>query len=346
MNRPRLAAAAVAILLVAGSAGWSFYKEVVVGQAMGDAAEAFIATLNDEQRQTVVLAYDVPQRVDWHFIPKEERKGLQIRHMSEEQRKAAHALLQTALSQAGYDKATQIMHLENLLHEFEAGKGRFLRDPERYYFTIFGDPASSGRWGLSVEGHHLSLNFVVEEGEVISSTPQVFCTNPATVKNENSAGVKVGTRVLADEEQLAFDLVNSLSAEQKAAALFAETALQEVRDPGSPQPPQDPAIGLPAADMTADQQAVLQKLLDTYAGAMPATVAEARLAAIEQAGLDNVHFAWAGATEPGIGHYYRIQGPTFVVEFVNTQPDAAGNIANHIHTVWRDMRGDFGVPIE
>jgi hypothetical protein len=152
--------------------------------------------------------------------------------------------------------------------------------------------------------------------------------------------------VLADEEQLAFDLVQSLTAEQKKTAIFAETALKEVRDPGTPQPPRDAAIGLPAADMTAEQQAVLQKLLDTYAGAMPSAVAEARLAAIEQAGLDKVHFAWAGATEPGIGHYYRLQGPTFVVEFVNTQPDAAGNIANHIHTVWRDMRGDFGVPIE
>lgn len=344
MKRTRLLAAALVLAL--GTAGWSYYKEVVVGQAMTDAAGAFIATLDAEQKQTAVLAYDVPQRVDWHFIPKAERKGLQIRHMTEPQRQAAHSLLQTALSQAGYDKATQIMHLENLLHEFEAGKGQNIRDPERYYFTIFGAPAASGRWGLSVEGHHLSLNFVVENGEVISSTPQVFCTNPATVKNENATGVKVGTRILADEEQLAFDLVQSLSAEQKKTALFADTAPAEVRAPGSPQPPQDPAIGLPAADMTADQQALLQKLLDTYAGDMPATVAEARLAAIEKAGLDHVHFAWAGATEPGIGHYYRIQGPTFVVEFVNTQPDAAGNIANHIHTVWRDMHGDFGVPIE
>lgn len=344
MNRPRIAVAAASLLIFA-SAGWSFYKEVVVGQAMTDAAAAFIGTLDAEQKQTAVLAYDVPQRVDWHFIPKAERKGLQIRNMTEEQRKAAHALLQTALSQAGYDKATQIMHLENLLHELEAGRGQNIRDPQRYYFTIFGNPASSGRWGLSVEGHHLSLNFVVENGEVISSTPQVFCTNPATVKNENASGVKVGTRILADEEQLAFDLVQSLTAEQKKTALFADKAPAEVRDPGSPQPPQDPAIGLPAADMTADQQAVLQKLLDTYAGAMPASVAAARLAAIEKAGLDSVHFAWAGATEPGVGHYYRIQGPTFVVEFVNTQPDAAGNVANHIHTVWRDMHGDFGVPI-
>lgn len=345
MFRPRLLLVA-ALVLACGSAGWTFYKEVLVGESMGEAANAFIATLDNEQKQTVVLAYDVPQRVDWHFIPKEERKGLQIRHMSEPQRKAAHALLQTALSEAGYDKAQQIMHLEALLNELEAGGGRFLRDPERYYFTIFGDPASSARWGLSVEGHHLSLNFVVEGGEVISSTPQVLCANPAVVKNENEVGVKVGTRVLADEEQLAFDLVNALSDEQKQTAIFDETALQEVRDPGSPQPPQDAPIGLAAAKMNDQQGQLLRKLIETYTGAMPAPVAEARLAAIDEAGMEGVHFAWAGATEPGIGHYYRIQGPTFLVEFVNTQPDAAGNIANHIHTVWRDMRGDFGIPVE
>lgn len=345
MLRPRSLLVAV-LVLACGSAGWSFYKEALVGDAMGDAAEAFIGTLDDEQQQTVVLAYDVPQRVDWHFIPKDERKGLQIKHMSEPQRKAAHALLQTALSEAGYDKAQQIMQLESLLNELEGGRGRNLRDPERYYFTIFGDPSSSERWGLSVEGHHLSLNFVVEGGEVVSSTPQVFCTNPAVVKTENEVGIKVGTRVLADEETLAFDLVNALSDEQKQKAIFAETALQEVRDPGSPQPPQDAPIGLPASQMTEEQGKLLRQLIETYAGAMPAPVAEARLAAIDEAGMEGVHFAWAGATEPGIGHYYRIQGPTFLVEFVNTQPDAAGNIANHIHCVWRDMRGDFGVPVE
>ena len=238
------------------------------------------------------------------------------------------------------------MHLESLLNELEGGRGRNLRDPERYYFTIFGDPASSGRWGLSVEGHHLSLNFVVEGGEVVSSTPQVFCTNPAVVQTENKVGIKVGTRVLAEEETLAFDLVNALSDEQQGTAIFAQTALQEVRDPGSPQPPRDAPIGLPAGQMTEEQGKLLRQLIETYAGAMPAPVAEARLAAIDEAGMDGVHFAWAGATEPGIGHYYRIQGPTFVVEFVNTQPDAAGNIANHIHCVWRDMRGDFGIPVE
>jgi hypothetical protein len=336
----------VAVMLLAASAGLSYYRTVATGTAMAEGARAFVNSLTAEQRTVALLPYDAPQRINWHFIPLEERKGLQIRNMSEAQRAAAHELLRSALSQVGYDKAKQIMSLETLLHELEGSRRRFLRDPERYYFTVFGEPSSAGRWGLSVEGHHLSLNFVVEGDTVVSSTPQVFCSNPAEVKNENQSGIAVGTRVLRDEEALAFALVNSLSDEQLQAAIFDATALKEVRDPGTPQPPQDPPIGLAAAKLTADQRQQLRSLIEVYTGAMPDDVGDGRLKGIDAADFGTVHFAWAGATEPGIGHYYRIQGPTFVLEFVNTQPDAAGNKANHIHTVWRDMRGDFGVPVQ
>ena len=266
--------------------------------------------------------------------------------MSDAQKSAAHDLLRSALSQVGYDKATQIMSLESLLHELEGSGRRFARDPLRYYFTVFGEPDSSSRWGLSIEGHHLSLNFVVQGDKVVSSTPQVFCTNPAEVKNQNETGIEIGTRVLGDEETLAFDLVNSLDDEQKQAAIFDAKAPREVREPGSAQPPQAPPIGLPASKLNSDQQKLLRSLIEVYGNAMPDEVASERLSAIESAKFENIHFAWAGPTEPGIGHYYRLQGPTFLLEFVNTQPDAAGNPANHVHTVWRDMRGDFGVPIK
>jgi len=343
MKRARWFVVAALILTVARG-GWTYYKEAAAATAMTDAANAFVATLDNEQKQTVLLDYDSPRRVDWHFIPKEERKGLQLHNMTDPQRKAAHDLLRSALSQVGYDKATKIMSLEGLLNELEMGKGRFLRDPVRYYFTIFGNPADGGRWGLSVEGHHVSLNFVVEGGKVVASTPQVFGCNPATVKTENKVGIALGTRVLKDEEQLAFDLVNSLSGEQRSKAIIDEKAPTEVRAAGEAQPPQDPPVGLPASELTADQQKQLRSLIEVYTSAMVNQVAHDRLAAIDNAGMDGVHFAWAGPTEPGIGHYYRIQGPTFLVEFVNTQPDAAGNPANHIHTIWRDMSGDFGLP--
>ncbi len=327
-------------------AGWTFYRETSPGVEMSDAATEFVKLLDDEQRKTALLSYedDTDQRVNWHFIPMEHRKGLQVKHMNAEQRKVALQLLQAALSESGYSKAKQIMAIEKLLAEIE-GKGRFVRDPERYYFTLFGADFG-GRWGLSVEGHHLSLNFVVEDNKVISSTPQFFAANPAVVKTENTSGFELGTRILAKEEQLGFDLVNSLNDDQRKMAVIAKEAPREIRAAGETQPPPDAPVGIPARRLTSDQQSVLSKLIHEYATVVPAMIAEQRLSAMENAGFDNVHFAWAGATMPGIGHYYRIQGPTFLIEFVNTQPDASGNPANHIHCVWRSMRGDFAIPIE
>jgi len=238
------------------------------------------------------------------------------------------------------------MALEGLLKELEKNRtGTPLRDPERYYFTIFGKPSVEGKWGLSVEGHHLSLNFVVEKDKVVASTPSVFCTNPAIVKNEG-AGIAKGTRVLAQEEELAFALVNSLDDGQKRKAVIADKAPKEVRAAGEPQPPQAKPEGIAASDLNDKQQELLRKLVRVYLNNHPQEVAEHRFEEIEKAGWKELHFCWAGALEPGVGHYYRIQGPTFLVEFVNVQPDAAGNPANHIHSLWRDMRGDFAVAVE
>lgn len=336
----------LAALLVA-SAGFAFVNRDDPGVGMTVAAEKFIATLSDDQRATTVLDYDSPKRVGWHFIPMAERKGLQVKHMNEDQRKAAHALLRSALSQAGYDKSTTIMQLEALLHELEKTRtGSPLRDPERYYFTLFGKPAADGKWGLSVEGHHLSLNFVVDKNQLVGTTPQFLGANPATIKGDYAVGPKKGTRVLAAEEDLGFKLVNSLTKEHLAAALIDKKAPGDIRGAGTPQPPAEKRVGVVAKELSKEQQDTLRKLIDVYAQAMPAAIAEARLAAIDKAGFENIQFAWAGALEPGIGHYYRVEGPTFQIEFVNTQPDSAGNPANHIHSVWRDTAGDFAIPVK
>jgi hypothetical protein len=189
----------------------------------------------------------------------------------------------------------------------------------------------------------MSLNFVINNGEVVSSTPTVLCANP-TIIPDDLAGVRKGTRVLAVEELLAFELLNSLKDDHRTAAVIAEQAPREVRAAGEAQPPQEDAVGLAAGEMDEQQQAILRALLESYLSTVNSDVAAARVEAIEEAGFDNVHFAWAGASTPGTGHYYRIQGPTFLVEFVNTQPDAAGNPASHIHLIWRDTAGDFGLP--
>ena len=350
MKRPFLLASLLLLALVATSA-WSYYQRVGTGEGMTAQATKFLDTLSADQKKVAVLPYESEARVGWHFIPfpdadgKPGRKGLQVRNMDENQRKAASALLRSALSEAGYSKATKIMAMEALLKELEKTKtGTPLRDTERYYFTVFGTPTADGKWGLSVEGHHLSLNFVVDKGQVISSTPSAFAANPATVMNEVLPAFPKGTRILKGEEQLAFDLLATLTPEQKKVVIVEDKPMEEVRNAGKPQPATGGPAGITAAKLTSEQAKLLRSLISEYAANMPADVAEERLAAIDKAGFDKVTFVWMGAEKLGIGHSYRVEGPTFQIEFVNRQPDAAGNPANHIHCLWRDVRGDFAIP--
>ncbi|HEX6987252.1 MAG TPA: DUF3500 domain-containing protein [Planctomycetaceae bacterium] len=315
------------------------------GRKMSAAAERFLDSLDEGQKAKARLPYDSKERVVWNFVPLDTRKGLALKDMTEEQRQLARELATTALSESGYKKAETIVRLERLLQQLEGPNRRWPRDWHLYYFTVYGDPQGESAWGLSIEGHHLSLNFVVEDGKVVASTPQFMGANPATVKT-GGEDIPAGTRVLADEEQLAFDLLARLAATQRMQAVVSPEAPREIRAPGEPQPPQEPAQGLQAGKMSDDQRQLLEKLIGVYASAMPEAVASERLAAIQKAGLENVTFAWFGAEKPGVGHGYRVQGPTFLIEFVNTQPDAEGNPANHIHCVWRDLRGDFALPVE
>jgi Protein of unknown function (DUF3500) len=334
----------VSLALVASASGWLAYRAQDPGPDMTRAAKAFLATLSPEQRATASMAFDDAARLDWHFIPKAKRKGLQIKDMDSQQRKAAHALLQSGLSQLGYEKATTIMSLEAILRELEKSRaGSPIRDPERYYFTIFGTPGEKGRWGYSVEGHHLSLNFVVDGGQVMATTPTFFGANPAEVKSDLAVGPKKGTRVLKPEEDLAFKLLAALSPEQRKTALIAEKAPADLRGAGQPHAPAAPPAGLSASKLTPEQIEMLRALVTAYCDNVPAAMSQQRLKAIDEAGIDKLSFAWAGADHPGAGHYYVVEGPTFVIEFVNTQPDSAGNPANHIHSMWRKRAGDFGL---
>ena len=344
MQRRRLAVVIFLLALTAAAAGFMRLTGTQTAAGMQKSAVEFLGSLTAEQRPQATLAYDDPTRTDWHFIPKDKRKGLQIKHMEPAQRKAALALLRSGLSEIGYDKATTIMSLEEILRELEKNKsGGNIRDPERYYFAVFGAPSASGKWGWSVEGHHLSLNFVVSGGKVVSVTPSFFGANPALVTTDLSVGPKKGTRVLAKEEQLAFDLLNSLSAEQRKVAVIAEKAPDDVTGAGKAQAVKHAPAGLAAAKMSPEQVKTLEGILDASIRNVKGELADESLAEIKQAGIDKVYFAWAGADKPGIGHYYKVQGPTFVLEFCNVQPDAAGNPANHIHSLWRSLTGDFGI---
>lgn len=336
--------AALLFLMISAAVGWRFLAESDAGGQMTTAAKSFLNTLNDEERSAGAMAFDNSARVDWHFIPKEQRKGLKVGDMDAETRQAAMELLNAGLSEIGYTKARTIMELESILHELEKDRGgRFVRDPHRYYFTVFGEPDENGTWGLSVEGHHLSLNFVVRGNTVSAHTPAFFGANPAIVMSDVDAGPKKGHRTLEKEETLAFELVNSLSDEQRRTAILSDEAPDEIRAAGKAQPVREPTRGISVEELTPDQRSIVRQLVETYARNMPGNVAEKELRAIREAGAENIHFAWAGATKPGIGHYYAVEGPTFVLEFVNVQPDSAGNPANHIHSVWRSAEGDFGL---
>jgi hypothetical protein len=300
--------------------------------AMATAAEKFLASLTPEQRLQATFPFDSPERLRWHFVPQFERNGLQIKAMTEPQRKAAHELLKTGLSDRGYTTYTQIMQLESILKVQEQGKGP-TRDPEGYRFTVFGTPSPKGTWGWRVEFHHVSLRFDVVNGTAISSTPSFAGANPAEVKD----GPQKGQRTLAMLEDTARALVTALDPTQRKTAVFADVALNDiVTENALDINPLSPA-GLKASAMTALQRDQLMKILDAYAGLMASDIAADRLAKIKIAGVDNITFAWAGSLERGQKHYYRVQGPTFLIEFDNTQNDA-----NHVHSVWRDFRGDFG----
>lgn len=312
--------------------------------SMNAAAKSFLGALTPEQLSEAMVPFDSPERRDWHNIPKADRKGVEFGELSAEQRKLALALLRAALSDEGYDKALQIMSLENNLREGEKNvSGAPLRDPERYFITLFGEPNGKGPWGWSFEGHHFSQNFVIHGGTVVGDTPSFWGANPATVHLFVEGGPEVGTRTLASEEQLAFDLLKSLEPGPAAEAIVAEKAPADYRGPGQPEPPRTAPEGLPAKKMTDAQQKLLRGLLTAYCGNLAPEMATARLAEIDAAGFERVHFAWLGATKPGVGHAYRVQGPTFLLELVNIQSDPAGNPANHIHSVWRSLQHDFGV---
>jgi len=312
---------------------------------MAVVATKFLESLTPEQRQQATFAFDSNERTHWNFIPTElfPRNGLTIKQMSLPQRKLAHDLLKAGLSQRGYMTATQIMELENVLATLEASQRAaaaqppggilLVRDPERYFFSIFGTPSTRNTWGWRVEGHHISLHFTVVNGTLVAAAPSFFGSNPAEVRE----GPKKGTRVLGPEEDAARSLLESLDASQREKAIINTTAPNDIVTMANVKiDPLSPA-GIPASALTARQRALLRKLIDVYTGYMADDIAADRLTRIEKAGWDRVAFAWAGQLERGQKHYYRVQGPTFLIEYDNTQNDG-----NHIHSVWRDFNGDFG----
>jgi Protein of unknown function (DUF3500) len=324
----------LASMVVVGLALWAGAYVDQTGSRMAVAADRFLKSLDAELAKKVRYDFDSEERLNWHFIPR-ERKGVPLGDLYSEQRALAFGLIQSGLAGSGYLKATSIMSLEAVLRQLEQGRGP-LRDPERYFLTIFGTPSDKGKWGWRVEGHHLSLNFVLQDGKVVSATPAFFGANPAEIRQ----GPRQGLRTLADREDRALRLLQALDENQRKSAIFSAEAPGDIRAANTKQPPTDPAVGVAYAELNRDQQAMLRALVESYAEDMPEEVSRAWLGEVAKAGFDAIRFAWAGAPDRSRGHAYRVQGPTFLIEFNNTQ-----NGANHIHSVWRNMLGDFGMPL-
>ena len=332
--RAGIAVVALAMLAIA-------YERLQSQSVMLNAARAYLASLTPEQKARGTFPFASDERTNWHFVPPEAftyspkvRKGVALREMDSAQKHLAEALLAAGLSQQGVIKAHTIMSLDQVLKDMERGKGPE-RDPEKYYVSIFGEPSDHGTWGYRFEGHHISLNFTIADGKIASS-PNFFGANPAEVRE----GPRAGLRALAREEDLGRAFIKSLNDAQRAVAVVDKTAPKDIITFDSRKAALNgQPNGIAFAKLTAAQRDKLTELVAEYASNLPDQLASLRMEQYRRH-QGSLFFAWSGGIEPGQPHYYRVQTPVFLIEYDDTQ-----NNANHIHSVWRDFEGDFGVDL-
>ena len=325
----RLAVVAAMVMLLA--AGAELAEQARPETAMTKAAQALLASLDDAGRGKMQFAFDSEERFNWHFIPR-TRLGLPLKDMTPAQRDLAFALLKTGLSASGFTRTEAIRNLENVLRAMEK---RDSRDPEMYFFSIFGDPAGA-KWGWRYEGHHTAQNWTIQSGKAVATSPAFFGANPAEVMD----GPLKGTRALAAENDQSWAFLKMLSEKELKIALVPGAAPNEIITGNTRKAAVLDPIGIAYGEMSPAVQKAFIALITLHASSQQTALADSRLSRIKAAGVDKLRFAWMGATAPGAGHYYRIQGPTFLIEYDNVQ-----NNANHQHIVWRDFNGDFGTDI-
>jgi hypothetical protein len=296
---------------------------------MVEAAGSLLDSLSHDQRSVTQLPFDEEERRSWRYTPG-PRAGLRMAEMGRPQAKAVHRLLAASLGLTAYAQATTIMGLEDVLDTLEGGRAD--RHAGDYWVAVFGEPSEDGVWGWRFEGHHISANYTLA-GQDLVGVPLFLGANPAALPR----GGEVVLRPLRREEDLARALVASLEGKQRARAVIDDEAPDDIVTGTQSRLTRElEPKGLPGADMSGQSADLLHQLVTTYVGRLPGEVARARLAHLEETGLGDVHFAWAGELEPGRPHYYRVQGPRLLIELDNTQDGA-----NHVHTVMRDPQDDF-----
>jgi hypothetical protein len=299
------------------------------------AAQSLASSLTGPAKDKAMLPLDHEARTQLNYVPM-VRAGVPLEELSDPQKTQALSLLRSGLSESGFATAQKIIAHEDILREIEkaAGVNNYMRrQPGLYYTAVFGTPAADGMWGWRFEGHHLSVNVTHggKDGDIVA--PLFFGSNPAKVLSGPSAGL----RILAAEEDEARALMALFSADQKTKVVIAPETTNDIVTTNKPKAEIAQFDGVAAGAMTAPQKAQLRKLLDVYAARFPAAQRTSQLARIDKAGFDKLHFAWAGSLDVGKKHYYRIHGPTVLIEYDNSQNDA-----NHIHSMWRDLQHDFG----
>jgi len=339
----------------------------LLAQRMGEATTNFLASLSPDQKaKTVYALSDEERRTFWHYTPI-PRDGLPIVEMDRPQQQLAQRLVASGLSEGAFGIAAVVMGLETTLDMREGWKRPLPgRDSRLYYVRIFGEPSDKEPWGWSFEGHHISINYTIVNGQIIAPTPSFFGSNPAN----SPLGGFAELRPLQGIEDMARELMHTLDEGQRASAIIAKAAppdivltnlayvaegallidqqavdhwkahdhvhdheLEKVRYTATPQ-------GIVSASLNGGQRELLMALVGEYIHRMPDELAELEMKKVKAATDSPIHFAWAGGLERGQGHYYRIQGGNFLAEYDNTQDNA-----NHIHSVWRDPRNDFGKDI-
>jgi Protein of unknown function (DUF3500) len=304
--------------------------------SMRDAANRLLSAATPAERASLVFPFDSPERLNWHNIPR-PRLGLRLDRLNEGTSDVAHQLIASGLSPVGFERALKVMSLEEVLYLIEAEPEtvrRKRRDPGQYFISIFGEPKADSRWGWRLEGHHLSLNYVIDHDQVIASTPEFFGANPATFV----AGKEPAHRVLAGREDLARQLVNSLTPEQQALAIVQEKIPEDLSSPGLPQAVVGKPLGVSAKSFTPAQLALIKQLFEQYAENQTCEVTAERLREFDAEPLETVYFAWWGGLKPFEPHHYRIQTSHFIAEYNSVQ-----NSGNHIHSAIRSVQGDFGI---
>ena len=323
------------------------YRAPATARAMAEAATRFLDSLNPAQRKEATFPFAGDERYTWNYRPTQggdsrvfDRNGLRIINMTSEQQQLALALIDAGMSKRSAEQARWIMELENVLREHERADGRtFLgvRDRELYWFSIFGEPGGAAPWAWRAGGHHIGFHFTIVDREMVSATPCFLGANPAQVR----LGEHAGKRALAEEEDLPRALVQSLQGADREKAVFSAEAPPDIMTDAYRS--LDRFIlprGVPYRDLSGEQRDKLVGVIKHYIGRVSDEIAAQEWEKVERAGLDGITFAWGGPVEKGAGHYYAIQGPTFIVEYDNTQ-----NGANHIHSVWRTFDGDWGEDI-